>query len=119
MNKTNLGIIIGAVVLITVIIVGRLVWFNDQPSGITLFYSENCPHCQNVEKFLQDNQVGTKVDFDLKPTDGNENNIQEMLSYTKKCDIDINQVGVPFLFDGTTCLIGDQPIIDFFQNKIK
>src|SRR5271165_303190 len=33
------------------------------PAGIVLFYSPNCQHCQDVEKFIAQNNIDQKVKY--------------------------------------------------------
>jgi len=35
----------------------------------------------------------------------------------KICELPTDSIGVPFLWDGKDCLIGDQDIINFFKQK--
>lgn len=88
---------------------------------IIFFYGEGCPHCANVEKFFQDNSVESKVQFEKREVWGDKQNTYLMtLIATKKCNLPENELGVPFLWNGSDskCLLGDQPIIDFFKQKI-
>ena len=88
---------------------------------IIFFYGEGCPHCLNVEKFVQDNNVESKVQFDKKEVWGDKQNAYLMtLVATKKCNLPENELGVPFLWYGpdSKCFLGDQSIIDFFKQKI-
>jgi glutaredoxin len=85
------------------------------------FYGDGCPHCVNVEKFFQDNNVESKVQFDKKEVFNNKQNSYLMTTIaTKKCNISESNLGVPFLWDGpdSKCVLGDQDIINFFKQKL-
>lgn len=87
-------------------------------TGIVLYYSKTCPHCQNVEEFITANNIASQVNFTEKEVSENKNNAEEMLALAKKCNISASSVGVPFLWDGNVCILGDQDIINFFKAQV-
>lgn len=88
-------------------------------SGIILFYGDGCPHCENVDKFISENNVEEKVEFTRLEVFNNKSNAELLAKKAIFCEVDISQgVPVPFLWDGKNCLVGDEDIIKFFQNKI-
>ncbi len=121
MNKKTL--IISVVVVLAIALFSWI--FYSKPSsvqsngGIALFYSVTCPHCQKVEEFLSQNNVADKVSFEQKSIDNNSQNISELKDRASVCGLDGN-IGIPFLWDGTSskCLMGDIDIINFFKEKI-
>lgn len=88
---------------------------------IVLYYSDTCPHCKNVEKFIEENAaVREKVNFVRKEVHLNRSNAEEMLSKATACGIDTTTVGIPFLWDGENgneCLMGDKDIIAYLKTK--
>jgi len=62
--------------------------------------------------------VEAKVPFIKKEIYYNKQNASELAEKAAACGIPADSIGVPFLWDGATCLVGDQPIIDFFKAKI-
>lgn len=93
----------------------------DIQNKLIFFYGEGCPHCVNVETFFQENNIESKIQFDKKEVFNNRQNSYLMtLIATKKCGLSEDNLGVPFLWNGpdSKCLLGDQPIIDFFKQKI-
>ena len=89
---------------------------SDQ-NGIVLFYGDGCPHCALVEKYIDDNSIEAKVSFTKKEVYYNKDNASDLTAKAKTCGMATDSIGVPFLWDGSTCLVGDQPIIDFFKQK--
>jgi len=87
-------------------------------SGIILFYGDGCPHCALVEEYVNQNGIETKVPFVKKEVYYNKQNANELAEQAKICGMPIDSIGVPFLWDGSRCLVGDQPIIDFFKQKV-
>ncbi len=91
---------------------------------IILFYSNNCSHCANVEKFMQDNNIEGKLSI-IKLEVSDKANAQNLLEKARYCHIDNKDIAVPFLWYGakenqpsSQCLTGDTDIINFFQNFI-
>lgn len=89
-----------------------------EQTSIIFYYGEGCPHCQNVEKFLKDNKVSDKISFQKKEIYSNEANSAEMNEKAKICGLQEDTIGVPFLWDGSNCLVGDQKVIEYFKKKI-
>jgi hypothetical protein len=88
---------------------------------IVFFYGEGWSHCANVEKFFQDNNIESKVQFEKQEVFNNTLNAYLMtLIATKKCNIQDNELGVPILWSGPDqkCILGDQDIINFFKQKL-
>lgn len=91
---------------------------DNASSGITLYYRIGCTHCEKVEKFLEDNKVSEKIKYERKEAGANRANADELIGRAKKCGFNTATLGVPFLYDGANCLMGDEDIIKFFQNKL-
>ena len=92
---------------------------NNTESKIIFFYGNGCPHCALVEEYFKTNNIHEKISFEEKEVYYNQQNAQELIAKAKLCGIKENAIGVPFLWDGKTCIIGDRPIIDFFNNLLK
>jgi len=85
---------------------------------IILFYGDGCPHCAIVEEYIKDNKVKEKIYFVEKEVYYNRGNADELAEKAKKCGLSADSIGVPFLWNGSNCVIGDQSIIEFFEQKI-
>jgi hypothetical protein len=86
------------------------------PAGIILFYGDGCSHCKIVDDFISQNKIEEKVKFVRLEVFNNKDNANVLLQKATDCKIDQNNIGVPFLWDGKNCLVGDQAIINFFTN---
>ncbi|MFA6417419.1 MAG: hypothetical protein WCW61_04510 [Patescibacteria group bacterium] len=81
-----------------------------------LFYGDTCPHCKNVEEFMNTNGTRDKLSFRELEVYRNQTNAQLLGATAKKCNLDASAgVGVPFFYDGEKCLMGDQDIINYFK----
>lgn len=118
-------------VIFFIIILGFVLWFwsarsekieQNQPatpitSSTILFYGEECPHCKDVEKFIEENKIAEKVKFDSLEVWYNKKNNQLLMEKTRECSIEKNEIGVPFLYSEGKCLIGAPDIEKFFKEK--
>lgn len=94
---------------------------NNQPintNGIILFYGIGCPYCAKVDEFIKENDVEAKVDFVRKEIRLNRQNAELLLKLARECGVADKDIGVPFLWDGSKCIIGDKDITQFFEEKI-
>lgn len=85
------------------------------------FYGETCPHCANVEKFFEENRIEEKIQFEKKEVYNDKGNANLLILVARrKCNFKENEIGVPLLWDGKNgkCVVGDQPIIDYFKEKL-
>lgn len=122
-KKIVISVILGAILLV----ISLFFAFGKKEAGIPkvqegtmiLFYSIGCPHCENVEKFLEENKnIEEKVKFEKREAGANRANANLMLEKAKKCNLAENEVGVPFFWDGEKCYFGDTPVIDFLKSKV-
>lgn len=122
MDKKTLIIVLAVVLAIVLFFVWNSVASKDQTiikSGeIILFYGDGCSHCKNVDDFIIQNKIEDKVKFTRMEVWYNKGNQVILGQIAKKCGINSNEVGVPFLYDGATaCISGDIDVINFFKEK--
>ena len=93
---------------------------NQELKGIVLFYGIGCPHCAKVEEFIKENKIKEKIAFSEKEVYFNRDNVRKLMEVAKMCGFNENEVGVPFLWDGENqrCVVGDEPIINFFKQRL-
>ncbi len=102
-----------------VVLLGRL---TNKPETakpeMILFFGETCPHCKNVDAFITANNIRSKLKFQELEVYNNKDNATLLAQTAKRCGFDTTGgIGVPFFFDGSKCLQGDQVIIDFLKTK--
>ncbi|MFH1367022.1 MAG: hypothetical protein ABIH38_03465 [Patescibacteria group bacterium] len=87
----------------------------------TFYYGYSCPHCKNVEEFIKDNNVESRLDvkIDKKEIYLNRDNASAFQAICSDFNIPTNQRGVPFLVWGDQYFLGDAPIISFLEDKLK
>ena len=91
----------------------------QQPTvELILYYGQACPHCHVVEDYLSHNNITQKLQLISKEVYNDQANANELMTVAKSCGLSTEDIGVPLLWNGHQCIIGDQPIIDFLNNKI-
>ena len=88
-------------------------------SSIIFFYGAECPHCQNVEKYVADNHIDQKVKYSKLEVWSNKANANLMLEKAQQCGISPDQLGVPFLWSGGKCYMGEQDVENFLSSQAK
>lgn len=92
-------------------------------ANFILYVGEGCPHCQNVEEFINSNQINQKLKINYKEIYKNADNRNELIQTVKKNCSELEEnggVGIPVFFDISQqkCFQGDQPIIDFLKSQV-
>jgi hypothetical protein len=141
-------IVLVIIIIVVAVAAGFFVWQHGVtnapvtptplPSGIVLFYSPNCPHCQDVEKFLTENNIAQKVKytelevpFAFKTSTQLQANAELAVGLAQQCKLDVSQgISIPFLYDPSTdsasslqassgqagkCYLGEVDIPNFFK----
>lgn len=81
-----------------------------------LFVGDGCTHCENVEKFIGDNEVGGKITLEILEVFKEVGNQKYYLEALNKCNApDKKNISVPVLYHNGECINGDVDII----NKLK
>ena len=86
-------------------------------SQIILFYGDGCPHCEIVDEYINENNIEDKAPFIRKEVYNNKENTDELVLKAEACGIPTESIGIPFLWDGSKCYVGDKEIIEFFKSK--
>jgi len=87
-------------------------------NSVVFYYSDTCPHCANVEKYISEKKVEEKIKFVKKEVSKDQRNATEMAKRAADCGLDQQTLGVPFLFDGQKCYEGEDDVINFFSSKL-
>lgn len=115
-----------ALALGLVVIIGGLIWWGlrgSQPGEAldqtvtTYFYGEECPHCRDVRKFLDENKIEEKFSFVKREVWHDRANAALMREAAGVCNLAADKVAVPFVFSEGQCLIGTPNVVEFFKQK--
>jgi len=129
-----MGKIIGIVIAVAVVLGGLYYWKGEQrppmfaslPDGVVgnagakdigaiLFYGAECPHCKDVDAFIDDNKLLDKIRFEKWEVWHNKKNAALMNDRAKLCGLDVKKIGVPFLFAEGKCFVGTPEVTGFFR----
>lgn len=119
--KKFLLITVAATILI---IVGGILIFskgpktNPQPlpSNLEYFWGDGCPHCKNVEDFMNTWNKKESVKIDKFEVWNSPENAAILKARYEYCKIPVSEMGVPLLFTPEgKCYSGDTPIIDYLK----
>ena len=81
------------------------------------FYGNTCPHCKDVEEWMENNKIEDKLEIIKKEVYDNRENAQELSLAAQKCGLDANNISVPFLYAENKCLIGTPDIVNYLSQK--
>lgn len=82
-----------------------------------LFYADWCPHCQKVKAYFT--QQGFWDKYDIQELNFDDAKNKEILSKIFEAEGQTGGAGIPALIIDDKMIVGDQPIIDGFQNAIE
>ena len=118
-KKTIIILLICLAVVAGTILIFNKIKISSSDADIVIFYSDNCPHCLNVENFLEENKVLERVAYTRKSVDNNSANLFQLREKALACNL-FGDIGIPFLWDkqNSKCLVGDEDVINFFKEKL-
>jgi glutaredoxin len=117
------------VLILGYVVVGSMQNKNNQSKSTTInlpskekivfYYGITCPHCKEVEKWMEENKVEEKIKIEKKEVYENQNNAYELEKVAQACGLDTSSIGVPFLWADGKCYIGTPEVIKVLENKLK
>lgn len=107
-------------------LLGAIVWWGIRDAqgpdmspladaGMVFYWGDGCSHCANVDAFLKDKQIDTRVSFERKEVWNDAANRKEMGQRAQQCGISLRDVGVPFLVSDGACFIGEPDVKKEFE----
>ena len=92
---------------------------SDSTDGLIFYYGISCPHCKEVEEWMEENKIEEKVKIVKKEVYNNQKNVRELEEAAKNCGMGGESIGVPFLVtEEKKCLAGSTEIINFLKEKV-
>ena len=86
-------------------------------SDIILFYGKECPHCQELDKKIEENKIAEKVKFDSLEVWHNAENRKIFKDKAFECGYTEDQLGVPFLYARGKCFVGTPEAEEFLKQE--
>ncbi len=86
------------------------------PTGpVTVYVGQGCPHCVRVEARALETGMDKKIPVIFKEVFNDQDNAEEFMGIAKQCGLDVNNLGVPVMWDGAKCTEGEPDIIKFID----
>jgi thioredoxin-related protein len=90
----------------------------NKNAPVILFYGKECPHCKDVEKFIENNNIKEKIKFEYLEIWHNKKNAEFFVKKAaEECGYSKDQLGVPFLYARGKCFSGTPDIVNFFKKE--
>lgn len=91
---------------------------DNKNEEMVFYYGNTCPHCKDVENWMEENKIEEKLKIVKKEVYDNKANASELFSVAKKCGINSSSIGVPFLYTQEgKCLIGTPDVTNYLKEK--
>jgi glutaredoxin len=85
---------------------------------IVFYYGITCPHCKDVEEWMEKNKIEEKIKVEKKEVYENKKNSDELSLVAKSCNLDPTAIGVPFLWADGKCYIGTPDVERVLGDKL-
>jgi glutaredoxin len=97
--------------VVSVLVVGSLYAYTlnveaENWEKIRFYYGITCTHCKEVEAFMEERNASSFLKIEMKEIYENIENAKEMRMRAQKCELQTNQVGVPFIYFEGKCYVG-------------
>ena len=90
----------------------------EAPAPPIIFWGRGCPHCGIVNDFIKKHNLDNLLSLDHKEIYTNPENAQEFNRICEEHSIGLLDRGVPMMYTEGQCIIGDQPIIKYLDQKL-
>jgi len=86
---------------------------------IIFYYGITCPHCKDVEEWMEKNKIEEKIKIEKKEVYQDQKNSAELNLVAKSCGLDSTSIGVPFLWADGKCYMGTPEVERVLEEKLK
>ena len=81
------------------------------------YYGKECLHCDNVNKFMQDNLIESKIVLAKKEVLHDIANKTELADKVRECGWSEEQDGLPFIYARGKCYLGEVDVKNFLKSE--
>lgn len=85
---------------------------------LTLFYGDGCQYCTVVNNYIDQKNIENLTQLQVKEIYFNEENSSEFDSKFSQCQPQPPFRGVPLLWHGGFCIMGEQEIVDYLDSLL-
>ncbi len=86
------------------------------PPGMIYFFSPTCQHCAIVKEYIETNNISTKLFFVSRDISSDKDAFSLIQEVGRRCGITENRLAVPLFWDGSSCYLGDDRVIEYFKS---
>ncbi|PIS21058.1 hypothetical protein COT52_00320 [candidate division WWE3 bacterium CG08_land_8_20_14_0_20_43_13] len=113
--------------LITAIIIASLIaaaalliYFEGQSEKdqIIYYWSYDCPHCHELNKYLDENGLRDKLNLKEKEISKNPKNLARLTVDAKKCGFDNSMIAIPMMVSQGKCYLGPTQIVELINGLL-
>ncbi len=90
----------------------------DINEELILFNGSGCEYCSIVDTFVEENDLEAKTPLQVKEIYFDDENLNEFDAKFNNCNPKPPFRGVPLLWHGGFCLMGEQEIVDYLSRLI-
>ena len=116
-KKAVFGLIL-VVCLVSLAIIYLNTGNSEEDGGkIIYFYGFNCPHCKNVEAYMEENNMTSKLQIEEHEVMQDKKNLAKMVRYARGCGFTGNSLQTPFVYSGGSCYMGEDDVMNFLKTR--
>ena len=104
-------------ILFVFLLMPVLVLAQGEKKKAIYFYSETCVHCEQVNKYFQEQNIYDKYDVQKVETSG-PYNLDYLNKFFDAFNVPVEKRGFPVVFFADKMIFGDKPIINSFVSEI-
>lgn len=86
-------------------------------SDMIYYYGDENVYCKNIEKFMKDNKIESIITFAKKEVWHDGSNDMEMKERAKQCGLKPEKIGVPMIWSGGKCYVGQVEVQNFLKKE--
>ncbi len=90
----------------------------NEGEELILFYGDGCQYCSLVNDYIDKNNLESNINLQVKEVYFNETNSAEFEQKFSNCNPQPPFRGVPLLWHGAYCIMGEQEIIDYLGQLV-
>ncbi len=128
MNKNIIKLLLGLVVVLIIFVIAFLAFLQSDKEEIAIteanndyniifFTGDDCPHCEEVENYIENHDLLNEIDLAIKEVYNNIENAQLFEEKFNQCSPQPRTYGIPLLWDNHFCIVGPNEIINYLENK--
>ena len=90
----------------------------DTPKTLIYFHGNGCPHCANVDRWFDQENIFERYPVEDREIYNNRDNALYFNEVLSELGVPLSERGVPALVVGEKLIVGDKPIIDSFYSEV-